>query len=513
MKLREYQIEAVDRLRGAVIRGIKKIILALPTGAGKSHIAGQIIKNIVSKGNKVLWIVHRRGLVFQMRDVLKDFFDIDAGIIMSGVESETSKPVQLCTIQSYSRRLELDAPSWNRFYIHPNVVIVDECHRSISKSYKSLLKLYSDKIIIGFTATPARADGRGMGELYEEIIDIASIKDLTDQGYLCPVRYFVPARIDLDGVKIVMGDYQIKELAEKTIKKKLIGDIVDNWLRCAQNRKTIVFCVNVKHSIAICEEFNQRGIPAEHLDAHSTDEERDAVFKRMEGGAITVICNVALYQEGLDVPSVSCIVMARPTKSMGLYRQCVGRGLRIEDGKDDCIVMDHGNVIEEHGLLEWPVTWTLDGKKKAWSKPRRETVQKLVKCAACGLVFMGRNTCPDCGTKVKSFAQKIETIDAELEEIDAKKEKGSMTEKRLFLGMLKWWVPRQKNNNPKRILGAFRGRYGTWPGHSYKDVGAIEPDQAFLNYMKYQQIKYIKRRERENGHQGISQGQMAGNTA
>jgi len=495
--LRKYQIEAVSRLRNAVIRGIKKIILALPTGAGKSLIAGQIISNAVSKGNKVLWIVHRRNLVKQMHDVLKKYFDIDAGIIMAGIESETDKLVQLCTIQSYSRRLNLDALEWNKFYISPEIVIVDECHRSISKSYKSLLKLYKDKIIIGFTATPARADGRGMGELYEEIIDIANIKNLTEQGYLCPIRYFVPSKIDLDGVKIVMGDYQIKELAEKTIKKKLIGDIVDNWLKCAENRKTIVFCVNVKHSIAICEEFNRRGIPAEHLDAHSTDDERDAVFSKMERGDITVICNVALYQEGLDVPSVSCIVMARPTKSMGLYRQCVGRGLRIENGKENCILMDHGNVIEEHGLLEWPVTWTLDGKRKAWSKPRRETVKKLVKCIACGLVFEGRNVCPDCGTQVKAFGQAIETIDAELEELDAKKEKGTVTEKRLYLGMLRWWVPRQRNPNPKRVLAIFRERYGVWPGNSYKDVAPIPPDQAFLNRMKHQQIKYIKRKEKE----------------
>ena len=505
MELRDYQTKAVDKIRTCIQNGHKKPLLQLPTGAGKSHIFGKIIQSIVQNGKKVLWVVHRRNLVFQMQEVLKTYFDVDAGIIMAGVQSDTDKKVQLCTIQSYGRRLNIEQLAFNRFFVDADVVLIDEAHRSVSKTYKSIIKLYQDKIIIGCTATPMRADGRGMGEIYNILVNVIGVGKLTDQGYLSPVRYFVPRAIDLDGVKMAMGDYQVKSLAEKTNKKKLIGDIVENWLRIAENRKTLVFCVNVKHSIAVCEAFQAAGIKAGHLDARSSDEEREEVFNAMNRGDITVLTNVALYQEGLDVPSVSCVVMARPTKSMGLYRQCLGRGLRPEDGKENCLFLDHGNVIEEHGLLDWDIEWSLDGKEKAWSKPTRETVKKLVRCAACGLTFEGSNTCPDCGTKVKSFGQKIATIDAELEELDAKKEKGSVVEKRLFLGMLKAWVPRQKNPNPKRILGAFRGRYGTWPGHSYKDVFPIEPDQQFLNWMRHSQIKYAKRRH-PDGHQNSNTG-------
>ena len=494
MELRGYQIVAVDKIRECVRNGQRKPLLQLPTGAGKSHIFGKIIQSIVQNDKRVLWIVHRRNLVFQMRDVLKEYFDVDAGIIMAGVQSDTDKKVQLCTIQSYGRRLNIEQLAFNRFFINADVVMIDEAHRSVSKTYKSIIKLYQDKIIIGCTATPMRADGRGLGEIYNKLVNVIGIKKLTDAGHLSPIRYFVPGEINLDGVKMAMGDYQVKSLAEKTIKKKLIGDIVENWLRIAENRKTLVFCVNVKHSIAVCEAFQAAGINAGHLDARSSDEEREEVFKAMNRDDITVLTNVALYQEGLDVPSVSCIVMARPTKSMGLFRQCIGRGLRVEEGKENCLFLDHGNVIEEHGLLDWDIEWSLDGKERAWSKPTKETVKRLVRCVACGLTFEGSNTCPDCGTKVKSFGQKIATIDAELEELDAKKEKGSVTEKRLFLGMLKAWVPKQKNPNPRRVLGAFQGRYGVWPGHSYKDVMPIEPDKEFLNYMKYTQIKWAKRR-------------------
>ena len=501
MEIREYQKTAIDKLRECLHAGSKRPLLALPTGGGKSIIFGKIIQSIVGNGKKVLWIVHRRNLVFQMQDVLENHFGIKAGVIMAGVESNTDNPVQLCTIQSYSRRLDIDDLAWNQFYIDADVVMIDEAHRSISKTYRSVINLYKDKIIIGCTATPARADGRGMGEIYDKLIDVVGVKELTDNKYLSPVRYFVPNQIDLEGVKVAMGDYQVKSLSEKTNRPKLIGDIVENWLKFAENRKTLVFCVNVKHSIAVCEAFNDAGVKAEHLDARSTDDERDAVFDKMNKGGITVLCNVAIYQEGLDVPSISCIVIARPTKSMGLFRQMSGRGLRVEEEKENCILLDHGNVIEEHGLLDWDIEWSLDGKKRAWNKPTRETVKKLVRCRACGLVFEGSNTCPDCGTTVKTFGQKIETIDAELEELNAKKEKGTVVEKRLFLGMLKDWVPRQKNANPKRVLGAFKGRYGVWPGHSYSDVYPIEPDQEFLNYMKYQAIKWAKRRELSDGHQ------------
>jgi len=324
-ELREYQEQAILSLREYVQQGLKKVIMALPTGGGKSIIFGQIIVNALDKGKTVLWLVHRRNLVYQMKDVLGQF-GIKCGLIMAGNESDTKLPVQLGTIQTYSRRLNLDATYLNRFYIDADLVLIDEGHRSLGKTYMDVIALYYDKVIISCTATPMRADQRGMGEVYDSIVDIAGVRELTTQGYLSPARYFAPSTPDLQDVKVSMGDYVVKQLDKKMNKTKLNGDIVENWLKHGEDRQTIVFCVNVKHSIAICEEFIKQGVRAEHLDARSTDEERDDVFRRMESGDTKVICNVGLYQEGLDIPAVSCIVMARPTKSMGLYRQCCGRG-------------------------------------------------------------------------------------------------------------------------------------------------------------------------------------------
>jgi superfamily II DNA or RNA helicase len=334
---------------GFEVEGDHLFLLGDFTVTHNSVIFGKIIENALDKEKTVLWLVHRRNLVYQMRDVLAQF-GIDCGIIMAGNESNTKLPIQLCTVQTLSRRLKLADPFSNHFYIDADLVLIDEGHRSMSKTYLDLIELYRDKIIISCTATPIRADGMGMGKVYEAIVDVAGVQELIDQKYLSPVRYFAAKSPNLKDVKIARGDYVVKDLDKKMNKTKLNGDIVENWLKFGENRQTIVFCVNVKHSIAVCEEFNRHGISAEHLDARSDDDTRDDVFRRMEDGDTKVICNVGLYQEGLDVPEVSCIVMARPTKSMGLYRQCCGRGLRISQGKEDCldsetlILTDKGSI-------------------------------------------------------------------------------------------------------------------------------------------------------------------------
>ena len=490
MTLRDYQTKSVDAVRENLKQGKRRPILVCPTGSGKSVMIGDIISKVNMNGKKVLWMVHRRNLVFQMRDTLKAFFGITPGIIMAGVEPDLDNNIQICTYQTYARRIQLSDLGNISFLMNPDVVIIDECHRSISKSYQDILKMYDGKIIIGTTATPARADGRGLGEVYDSIVDVTGVKELTEQGFLSPARYFAPNQVDLSGVKTAMGDYIVKELDGKMNTTKLVGDIVQNWLRLAENRKTIVFAVNVKHSKALCEEFLKNGIPAEHLDARSTDDERDLVFEKMQRGDITVITNVALYQEGLDVPDVSCIVMARPTKSMGLYRQCLGRGLRPAQGKQDCLILDHGNVIEEHGLLDWPIEWTLDGKERAWKKPSKEKTEKLVKCRACHHVFMGTKECPLCGTPVVSFGKKIATIEAELEEINAKEMKFSTGDKRQWFGMFRWQC-REKGYSEGWAAHKYKEKFKVWP-QGMNDVGCIPPTEEFRNYLRYLNIKWAK---------------------
>ena len=493
MELREYQTTGIESLRETLRLGKKRPVMVLSTGGGKSIIFGQIISNVLENGKSVLWLVHRRNLVFQMRDVLEEHFHITPGLIISGEKSELENPVQIGTIQTYARRLNLKKLWFNEFYVRPDIVLIDEAHRSLSPSYRKIIDLYDSQMVIGCTATPVGAGGKGMGEVYDSIVEIADVPELTEQGYLSPARYYAPSTPDLSGVKTAMGDYVVKDLEKAVNKTKLNGSVVENWLKNGEGRKTIVFNINVKHSIAVCAEFNRHGVAAEHLDARSTDEERDAVFGRVDSGDTMVVCNVGLYQEGLDVPDVSCVVMNRPTKSLGLWRQCGGRGLRISKEHPDCLVFDHGGVIDENGFLDEKIHWSLDGKKVADRKPRKAKEKGKSTCTACGLIFESRDTCPDCGSPVKSFGKKIDSTDDELKELN-KNKRATIADKRRYLGMMKFWV-HSKGYNYKMINAKYRSRFGCWPHSSVKDVSSIEPDVAFLNLMKSDMIRYAKRRQ------------------
>lgn len=485
MELRSYQQDAVSSARQSISKGHKRPLLVLPTGSGKSPIIGQIISLAAEKGNVCLFICHRRNLVFQFKEMLEKFFSIMAGVIMAGEDYDPGKQVYVTTVQTYSRRMNFE-----RFFVPADLILVDEAHTSLSASYKKIFDSYLGKLIIGTTATPMRSDQKGMGEVYDDLLDIIGTNELTKMGFLTPVRYFVPSIPDLDKLKIRMGDYEKKSLAAKMDTPKLVGDVVESWLKHAGGRKTIVFAVNVAHSRHIRDEFEKVGIPACHLDARSDDNERDAVFVRMSRGEIKVVCNCALYQEGMDVPDISCVVMARPTKSLGLYRQCAGRGMRLSDDYGDMILIDHGGVVEEHGLLTDDISWSLDGKRKAWKKKERKEKDKNPSiCRCCKQVFEGQSKCPDCGTELKSFGKPVSAVSGELAELSGKKV-ATMAEKRRWYGMALAYVS-SKGWKQGAAYHKYKEKFGVRPV-KMNSVAPIKPDMEFLAYMKHLQIKYAK---------------------
>lgn len=496
IELRDYQKESVDLARLSLAGGKKRPLIVLPTGAGKSVVFGEIVSLACEKDKVCLFLVHRRNLVVQFKQTLEDLFGIQAGVIMAGTAFLTGMKVYVSTIQTYSRRLQLDDGRLNKFYIEADVILCDEAHTTVSKTYQDVFNHYPESVIIGTTATPMRADQRGLGEVYDDLIDVADAARLTDGGYLAPIKYFVPTILDLSRVGIRLGDYEKKGLAEEVDKPRLVGDIVENWLKLAEGRKTIIFAINVKHSIHIRDEFRRAGIAAEHVDARTPDHEREEVFRQMDHDNVTVLCNVAVYQEGMDCPDISCVVMARPTKSLGLCRQCIGRGMRISDSFPDLVVLDHGGVIEEHGFVTDEVEWTLDGRKIAWKKKAKvEKIAKVVQCRACDLVFEGTNKCPDCGTEVKTFGKKIEVVEGDLQEAGAKKRKPTMEEKRIWYGMALWYV-REQGWKAGAAAHKYKERFGVWP-NKFKGMACIKPDINFMNYQKHLMIKWAKGKQKE----------------
>lgn len=491
---RPYQQAAIAMVKESIRKGNKRILLVMPTGSGKTHTMAKIAEGAVNKGNKVLASMHRRQLVQQMHDSFLDS-GLEPAIIMAGVESNLDCMVQIVSLATYSRRLQLSDLSINRFFIDAQVVLLDEAHHALSVTNQRMLKHYQDKIVIGVTATPCLSSGVGMGSYFQDIVHPVGVQSLVDGGFLVPGVYYGPESPDLSGVKTVLGDYEKKSLGEIMEQPKIIGSVVQNWLKIAGDKKTMVFAVNVAHSKALAREFRSFGVNAEHLDAHHDDCERNEVLGRFKRGETQILCNVALFSEGTDIPEIECIDIARPTKSLGLHLQIIGRGARPFPGKDKFIVIDHGGNTARLGFYEDDVEWTLDGKKPAaHKKQKRVKEKKILTCSECCFVFEARARCPNCFSPVTDFGKKIQEAEGDLVEIGKKKAKATMAEKQRFFSMLEHYRIIKKYKTGW-AAHAYRQRFGCWP----KGVTAspTPPDEAFMRYMKYQQIRRAKAREKQ----------------
>jgi len=494
--LRKYQTEAVNLVREKLKQGNKKVLLVLPTGSGKTHTLGDIASKTVENGHKVLALMHRRQLVTQMVSRFADC-NVDAGMIMSGMDNELSKKCQVGTIQTYSRRLNLCELEDNEFFIDAPVIFIDEAHHVLSKTYQTVLKLYPGKIVIGVTATPCLSSGVGMGKYFDAIVQPVSIGELMDDGFLVKGEYYGPSAPDLSKIKTVLGDYAKKELGKTMNTPKLVGDVVSNWGNIAGGLQTMVFAVDVKHSKALVDEFIRYGVTAEHLDAYSEDDEREATISRFRNGDTQVICNVGLYTEGTDIPEIQCIDLARPTKSLGLHLQMIGRGARPYTGKEKFIVIDHGGNVERLGFYEDDIEWGLSGKEQSYKqkKPRKKEAH-LFTCEYCSTIFSGKR-CPMCMNEVEHWGKKVEALDAELVNLKKKPQKKyTATEKQKWFSMLGHYGY-NKGYSEGWAAHKFKERMGVWPRGKVKDGGYIPPDGEVKGWIVHEIIKYAKRKKAE----------------
>lgn len=492
MELRPYQKELVSAVRESAINGNRRILMVGSTGLGKTAILFEISRLAVEKGGKVLLIVHRRGLAFQTAKKFEKY-GMKAAIIMSGVEPDFSEPIQICSVWTYRNRLKLAPADINRFYVNASLVLIDECHRSLSPVFKEVMSNYNDKIVIGVTATPCLSSGAAMSGMYDSLVDVIPISRLIDEKHLVGCTYYGGSSPDMKGVKTVYGDWDKKELGKRSDTPKLIGDVVENWFRIGGDRSTIVFAVNRSHGKHLCLAFREKGIAVEYLDSYSSDEERADVLSRLDNGDVQMIINVALFHEFLDAPIVSCIVVARKTKSMGLWRQLIGRGLRPYPEKETCIVIDHADGVRTLGMIEDPIEWTLEGKKAYKIKKRDKKEKPPLECKQCRHIFKGK-ICPRCGLEVKNYGKKIEALEAELQEITKKGKKKkvfTMEEKRKFYGQLEY-ERRMKGYAPGWIYHKYLAKFGVAPHHSLENLPPVQPDAGFFNWIKYQNIKWAK---------------------
>ncbi len=353
----------------------------------------------------VLVLAHRIEIIKQTSQKLHAY-DIPHGIISAGLPTRPDEPVQVASVQTLFAR----AVRGNRMQLPPaDIIVVDECHHSPANSYRRIIDAYPNATLIGLTATPCRGDGRGLGGIFDAIVECPPVAELIAQKHLVPPIYYAPAdsrgepiNPDLRGVETRQGDYVKSQLAERMDKTDLVGDIVQHWHKHAGNRPTVCFAVNVGHSRHIRDEFVRSGVAAEHVDGATPKQERDAILARLASGQTKVVTNCMVLTEGWDMPEVSCCILARPTRKTGLYLQMVGRVLRPAPGKSNAIVLDHSGAALRLGFVEDRVDWTLDPEMRAVnpslkSRERSGYSSRLVECSQCKSIRIAGEACKNCG--------------------------------------------------------------------------------------------------------------------
>jgi DNA repair protein RadD len=407
MQLRDYQRCAIDRVNTAFGSGARGVFLVLPTGGGKTVIFTEIIRQAVEQGKRCVVVAHRGELIQQAGKTIARV-GIQHGVIKAGPSTFPMAHVQVVSIDSMRNR---NLP-W-----HPDLIVLDEAHLAKSNRYNQFLAKHLDTPRLLVSATPIRSDGTGFTDIADELVVGSTVSQLIthpDGPFLVPPRIFTGSG-ELDGlasIKTLGGDYNQGQLEDFMSSTKLVGDVLAQYLTHANGRKGVVFCVGINHSKLVAQQFNQAGIVAEHLDGTLPDAQRAGILARLKSGQTQIVTNASVLCEGWDEPSVSYVGLARPTKSLALYIQQSGRGLRIcpEIGKTDCIIVDHGENVERHGHILEDREWSLAGKK-AKDKIRK----KFKRCKQCDeWIPINANPCPSCG--YKSLGRSVDIMETPLEE-------------------------------------------------------------------------------------------------
>lgn len=465
--LRPYQENVIAQVRQEIAAGRRRILLVAPTGSGKTVIAAAIIESAAAKGNSVLFLDHRKEITEQTSRKLYAV-NIDHGIIQAGFPARPGEAVQVASIQTLHARAirscSIDLPN-------AAVVVLDEAHHARASTYREILDAYPKAIILGLTATPCRGDGRGLGSLFEALVECPQVAELTAAGYLVPARIYAPSRPDLDGVRIARGDYVERELGERVNTAELVGDIVEHWLKLAERRRTVLFAAGVAHSVHLRNQFRAAGVVAEHIDGSTPREERELILSRLAAGQVELVANACVLTEGWDAPSVSCLVIARPTKSLGLYRQIVGRVLRPHPDKEDCLILDHAGAVFEHGFPDDPINWELREDRRA-ANPRQAArstgrLPALTTCPECRAVRMEGQPCPVCGWRPAPKPQAVEIAEGTLGRVDPARRPQQLPlatpEERLQFHRELLWIAQERGRKPGWAAHHYRNKFGVWP--------------------------------------------------
>jgi superfamily II DNA or RNA helicase len=461
ISLRPYQEVAIERIRAAVRAQRRRILLTLPTGAGKTLTAASVIASAYEKGKRCLFVAHRLELLDQTVATFARLGLRSVGVIRAkDRRHDSSQPIQVASIQTLCRRRQLDF----------DLVFVDEAHRASATTYTThVFERHSSAVIIGLSATPIRSDGRPLGTHFDDLLVGARYSELIADGHLAePVVYSTPILPDLAKVRTSGGDYNQEDLEAAVNQGALIGDLVVQWQKHPRQR-TVAFAVSVAHSMAIVEMFRAAGVRAEHLDGTTPEDERRAILQRLATNETELVSNVGVLCEGWDLPPCKTLILARPTKSLGLYMQMAGRILRPWEGVSP-LILDHGGNVDRHGLPHEDREWSLTKKAKKLSGA--PPVKACPNCFA--YVAAGVKACPHCGHVFTApSADPGEPLPSVPVDLALRTLDGDDAQLRFFRATHK--KARERGWKPGAVMHAFRERFGAdapkgWWGALQRDA-------------------------------------------
>lgn len=342
----------------------KSVMLQMPTGTGKTKLFCSIIKDVFhysrdnGKAYKVLVLTHKQELVRQTDLELGIKYGLAHGIIQAQTMEVKEYPVQIASVQTLIRRLD----RWTAKDF--DFIIVDEAHHIKADSYKKIIKAFDRAKLLGLTATPYRLSGEGFTKEFESLIVSQSIKEFVRQGYLSQYRYFSIGKNSfiqrsLDGIikEDIQGDYDSNELIRIYDKDRIRAQIVETYQKYAAGKKGIVYTISQEHNKHLLTSFTENGIKAAAIDSNTSYDKRNELIEEFKKGKYDVLLNVNIFSEGFDCPDIEFIQLARPTKSMSMYLQQVGRGLRPHDSKDEVLILDNVGLYNRFGFPSAERNW------------------------------------------------------------------------------------------------------------------------------------------------------------
>lgn len=477
--LRPHQHHGMALLKRSFLAGNRRVVVQMPTGAGKTRFAAEVVNGALAKGNQVAFTVPAISLIDQTVQSFRMEGIDDVGVMQSNHElTDYTARVQVCSVQTLAHRGCPDFP----------VVIVDECHLRF-KVISEWMAKRPETTFVGLSATPW---ARGMTDDWQDLVSPVSVQELIDQKFLSPFRVYAPSHPDLSGVKTIAGDYHEGQLADVMGDNVLVADIVKTWLKLAKWEPTLVFAVDRAHAAKLQQEFAKAGVPMGYCDAHVDRIERRVLFDRLARREIAGICNVGTLTTGVDA-DIRCIVLARPTKSEMLHVQIIGRALRTAPGKSEALILDHADNHARLGFVtDIHHPQLLDGKGR--NPTRKEKGEPLPKeCSSCHALKPPKvSECPQCGFKPERWSD-LEPEDGELIELQRRSKKTEKTDKQAFWSMAQF-VDRERGKGGRLAKALYKGKFGVWP--QGLDPTPIQPSPEFKSYERSRRIAFAKSKGR-----------------